>query len=310
MGADTITAAATGTGVHSDGFVAAQSATPTEKIPRAAPQTLVLPAEPPPRRGVGLIDVGRQDVAPVQRVVTFRSPALPLALCLVLALAAVGVALLGLGTPPRGGDLRPGTVTIAGVDPTGTDTVVIDMTKPIPITVSGIDGDTAGLSLDVLGVPVGQRDSPLILGGQGLTAAVPPPVNPYVLAGRITGEVTIRNGPTETGTYRFGIRTTQPATTTAVAVITVLLALFAGAYAESFVRALRRGRSRVTGYIGLPAGAAGLAVSVVGAVWVLLGREPTVKAIVGSAVLAAAAGIAATVAASRIGRKYRHRRKK
>jgi serine/threonine-protein kinase len=184
------------------------------------------------------------------------------------------------------------------------------MTKPIPITVSGIDGDTAGLSLGVLGVSVGQRDSPLILGGQGLAAAVPPPVNPYVLAGRITGEVTIRNGPTETGTYRFGIRTTQPATTTAVAVITVLLALFAGAYTESFVRALRRGRSRVTGYIGLPAGAAGLAVSVVGAVWVLLGREPTVNAIVGSAVLAAAAGIAATVAASRIGRKYRHRRKK
>jgi serine/threonine-protein kinase len=87
-----------------------------------------------------------------------------------------------------------------------------------------------------------------------------------------------------------------------------LLALFAAAYAESYIRALRRGRSRISGIVGLPASAAALAVAVVGGVWVLLGREPTVNTLVGSAALAAAAGIAATIGTSRIGRKYLYRR--
>lgn len=306
FGADTITAAATGN--HSDRLGVPRSASPTERIPRRAAPTLVLPAEPQPRRGVGLIDVGRQDVTPVKRVVAFRSPALPLAFCLVLAIAAVAIAWIGIGAPPRGGDLRPGTVTIAGVDPTSTDNVAIDMTKPIPLTVRGVDGDGAALSLDVLGVSVGRHDSALSPSGQDLTATVPPPINPYLLAGRTTAELIIRNGPQTTAVYRFGIRTTQRATTTAVAGITVLLAPFAGAYAESFVRALRRGRSRITGYIGLPLSAAGLSVAAVAAFWVLLGREPTVNTIFGSAVFAAAAGIAATVGTSRVGRKHRYRR--
>jgi hypothetical protein len=54
--------------------------------------------------------------------------------------------------------------------------------------------------------------------------------------------------------------------------------------------------------------AAALAVAVVGAAWVLMGREPTIATLVGCVVLAAAAGIAATVASLRIGTKYRYRR--
>ena len=124
----------------------------------------------------------------------------------------------------------------------------------------------------------------------------------------MTGELRVFGGETPTATYRFGIHTTQPAATTAFAVATVVLALFAAAYVESYIRTLRRGRSRFSGSFGLPLSAAALAVAVVGAVWVLLGREPTVATLVGSAAVAAGAGVAATIGAMRIGRKYRYRR--
>ena len=80
------------------------------------------------------------------------------------------------------------------------------------------------------------------------------------------------------------------------------------AYVESYIRALRRGRSRFSGSFGLTLSAAALAVAVVGAVWVLMGRELTMATLVGCAVLAAGAEVAATIGSLRIGRKYRYRR--
>jgi serine/threonine-protein kinase len=136
---------------------------------------------------------------------------------------------------------------------------------------------------------------------------VPAPLNPYVLAGRTTAVLTVLNGQTPTATYRFGLSSTQPATTTGLAVGAAVLALFAGAYLESYLRALRRGRSRISASVGLPLCAAGLAVAVVGAAWVLLNREPTVTTLVVSATLAAVAGVAATIGAMRVGRTYRYR---
>jgi len=108
----------------------------------------VRPAEALPRPRIELADVGRKDVAPVQQVVKFPSPRVPVAVAAVLAVLAVAVALVGLGAPPRGGDLAPGTVTVAGVDPTTGADVKVDMTKPIPVSVAGLPGDrvvTSGL---------------------------------------------------------------------------------------------------------------------------------------------------------------------
>ena len=313
IGADTITAAATRTGQRpgrtSAGSVPTSMQTPTASF-RSASTKLIRPAQTLARTSVDLADVDRNDVVPVQQVVKFSSPRLPFAICAVLAVAAIAVAVVGFGTPPRGGDLSPGMVSVAGVDPATVDPVTIDMNNPIPVTVTGVNGNTVALSLNVLGAQLGRHDAPLTPAGPGLTAAVPVPVNPYVLAGRTTAELTIQTGQTTTATYRFGIRTTQRATTTAVAAGVVLLALFAAAYAESLLRALRRGRSRFSGSVGLPAVAAAMAVAVAGGVWVLLGREPTVPTLGGAVVLAAASGIAATVGASRIGEKYRYRRRR
>ncbi|WP_102146045.1 serine/threonine-protein kinase [Mycobacterium hubeiense] len=311
IGADTIVAAATGTSHPSKTTGTPRQTTTMRAVPpglHTAPTRRVRPAQPMPRPRVELADVGRNDVAPVQKVVKFRSPRVPFVIAAVLGLIAIALALVGLGSPPRGGDLQPGTVTVAGLDPTTVDRVEVDMTKPIPVTVTGVPGDTAALALDVLGTSLGRHQAPFIPGAPGLTAEVPSPVNPYVLAGNVTAELRVLSGETPTATYRFGIRTTQPGLTTAVAVATVVLTLFAAAYVESYIRVLRRGRSRFSGSFGLPLSAAALAVAVVAAVWILLGREPTMATVIGCAAAAAAAGIAATIGAMRIGRKYRYRR--
>jgi serine/threonine protein kinase len=305
IGADSIVAAAT-RGHHSGIPAAAPQRDGTGADP--APATRVRPAEPLSRPRIELADLSRSDVAPLQQVVKFRSPRIPLAVAAVLALVAVVLAVTGLGAPPRGGDLRPGTVTVAGVDPTAGEQITVDLTKPIPVTVTGANGDAVSLALDTFDTMVGRHVAPLIPGPQGPTASLPAPLNPYLLAGRTTAELSILSDGIPTATYRFGMQSVQPAKTTAVAAGVLVLALFAVAYVESFTRALRRGRSRFSASFGLPLCAAALAVAVVGAVWVLLGREPTMQTVVGSAALAAAAGIAGTIGAMRIGRRYRYRR--
>lgn len=311
IGADTIVAAATGTSPHSRMAGLPQQTTTMRAAapgPPTAPTRRVRPAQPQPQPRVELADVGRNDVAPVQDVVKFRSPRLPFVVAAVLGLAAVALALVGVGSPPRGGDLAPGAVTVAGVDPTTVDEIQIDMSKPIPVTVAGMPDGAAALSLNVIGTPLGRHDAPLVSDGPGRSGQVPPPVNPYVLAGNLTGKVSVLDGETPVSSYFFGIQSTQSPLTTAAAVAVVVLALFAAAYVESYIRALQRGRSRFSGSFGLPLSAAVLAVAVVGAVWVLLGREPTMATLVASAAVASAAGVAATVGAMRIGRKFRYRR--
>jgi serine/threonine-protein kinase len=270
----------------------------------------VKPAQPLARNRVELADLDRTDVVPVQDVVKFPSSRVPFAIAGALSLLAVLIAMIGLGGPPRGGDLPAGTVTVAGVDPTTADRVEIDMSKPIPVTVAGVPADNVALGLNIFGTTIGRHDAPVIAGPGGATADVPAPVNPYIVAGRMTGVLALSSPEGPTTTYRFGMRSTQSAMTTALGVATVLLALFAAAYIESYIRALRRARSRLSGSFGLPLCAAALAVAVVSAVWILLGREPTVATLIGSAVLAAGGGVAATIGAMRIGRKYRYRRKR
>ena len=269
----------------------------------------VKPAVPMQTASVALADVARDEVAPVQDVVKFPSPRVPFLIAAGLAAVAVLIALIGLGSPPRGGDLPAGTVTIAGVDPAAADEVEIDMSKPVPVTVTGVPAENVDLGMSIFGATVGRHDAELVPGPAGASADVDTPLNPYVVAGKMTGVLTV-SGPQGTAplTTSFAMRSTQSPFTTALAIATVALALFAAAYIESYIRALRRGRSRFSGSFGLPVCAAILAVAVVGAAWVLLGREPTIATLIASAVLAAGGGVAGTIGAMRIGRKYRYRR--
>lgn len=246
----------------------------------------------------------------MQAVVKLPSARAPLATATILAVLAFAVAVFGVGPPPGGGTLAPGTVTVAGFDPTGGTPVPIDLTAPVTVTTSGgAAADTVRLSLQVLGRPVAEQSALLIPAPQGGGAAtLPPMVNRYLMAGTLTGELSLLQAGTVTATEHFPIHTLQSATTTAVAAGAVVLALFSAAYLESFLRSLRRGRRRYTASLGAPVVAAALAVAAVAAAWVLTGRPPTTAAVATTVVLAALAGAAAAVGAWRIGRHRRYRR--
>ncbi|WP_067566022.1 serine/threonine-protein kinase [Nocardia acidivorans] len=263
----------------------------------------VRPLEPIQHNGVRLVDVDRKDLVPVQRVVTLRSPGLPFAVAAVLAAVVGGAAILGIGSGP-GRDLpAPGTVRIAGVDPSAVSRVELDLSKPLPLTVTGVDADAARLSLNVVGVRIGGATTDV---RPGTEVEVSPPVNPYVLAGDLTGELTLSRNGSEVAAYRFGVHSTQRATTTATAIGLLLLLLFSVAYAESNARTLRHGSSRIAATVGLTLSGAVLGTAVVGVAWVLLGREPALTTVIVCAAAGAAAGAALAIGCRRIGKRFRY----
>jgi serine/threonine-protein kinase len=230
------------------------------------------------------------------------SPAIPFAIAAALALAAVVVALVGLGAPAIGGDLPPGTVTVSGIDPVGAGEITADLSKPIPIVVTAPGADSASLALDILGTSVGGRTVPLTPGPAGGTAMLSSPVNRYVLAGSLPAEITVMRGPTPVGTYRFTLSSTQSALTTVTAVGTLILILIAAAYLESNIRVLRQGRRESpASVLAALLFAAALGVAAVAAAWVLFGSPPTIATLTISAGLGALAGLAAALGARRVG---------
>ncbi|MFC9997059.1 protein kinase [Nocardia sp. NPDC127526] len=271
---------------------------------RAAPGVRVRPLQPVQHNGVRLIDVDRGDLVPIQRVVTLPSPRLPFLAAAVLTVVAGGAAVLGVGAAAEPNTPPAGVVRIAGADP-AVSAIDLDLSEPVPIEITGADADSAKLGLNVLGAGIGGATTPLQPGNPA-TAELPTPVNQYVLAGDLTGELTLSRGGTTTATYEFDIRTTQRATTTVTAIALALLLLFATAYTESNARALRRGSARFAATIGLTISAALLGVVAVGASWILLGHEPTVTAVIACAALGAAAGLAFATGCRRIGKRYRY----
>lgn len=296
IGSDSILAAATGS--RSKATAAPRASTLGATLPSSPTTSPVYPMTQPPRGGVDLVDVKRDDVVAVRDVVRAGSPRSPWIVCALLALASIAVAWFGIGTPTRGGDLKAGQVTVAGVDPTAVPEVVIDMSKPIPMTVSTPGVDAVGLSMTLGGIQIGNHAAALNP-RQPSAATVPPPINPYLVAGTATGEVTLLVHGTATGHYAFAMRSTQRAITTVAALGAAVAALFAAAHIESCLRSLRRRRNRFSATLGLPAAAALLAAAVALLIWVGFGREPAAATVTGAAVLAAASGVAAVVGARR-----------
>ncbi|MFE2959299.1 serine/threonine-protein kinase [Nocardia tengchongensis] len=264
------------------------------------PMERIRPREPIPHGGAKLAEVARADLVPVHKVVTLPSPRVPFLVAALLAVVTGGVAVLGIGVAERSAP-PVGMVRIGGVDPAA-ETVVLDLSKPVPVTVSGGAADGAKLSVKVLGVRAGGESADLA-GGAGELAA---PVNRYVLAGRLTGELSLSRNGSETADYTFGVRTRQPATTTATGVGLALLLLFAAAYAESNARTLRHGSARFASTVGLAVSMGLLGVAAVGAAWVLLGREPTLLGVIACAAGGAAAGLALATGCRRVGKRYRY----
>ncbi|GAA4485606.1 hypothetical protein GCM10023094_40670 [Rhodococcus olei] len=301
---DTVTARSTAAGGPADTRAAPGPTAPAG--PATAGRT-VRPSITVHTRGARLVDVANTDLVPVRSVFTVPPAKVPVLVSVGLAVLALLVAVVGLGSPAVSPP-PPGAVTVAGADPAVVDPVPLDLAATAPVTVAApVAGDTATVTLSVLGIPVARRSAPLIPGAPAV-ATVPALGGGYLVAGDLTGEVALSQGGQSTQSWSFPVRTTQRAITTAVAVATAAVLLFAFAYVESFLRSLRRGRARISAMAGTPVVSALAGVGVVAASWVLLGRQPTVATVIVSAGLAAGAGLAAAIGAERMGRLRRYRR--
>ncbi|WP_084509097.1 serine/threonine-protein kinase [Nocardia pseudovaccinii] len=279
---------------------------PSGSAPLRPPMVRVRPVHELQDNGVRLADVDRRDLVPIRDVVSFASPWPLFLVGALLAAGACAVALLGVGAPTAGGDLVHGTVTLAGIDVTGPNPIEVDLSKPIPLQVNGIDVDSAVLTVEVFGVRLGGDPVPLQPGG---VADLPDPVNSRVLAGNLDGELTLLRSGTEIATQRIEFRTVQNPTRTAAAAVIVVLVLFAVAYLESNTRTLRRGHGGLANIIGLSVSSAILSAAVAGGAWILRDTSPTSTTLAVAAVLGAAAGVAAALGARRIGKRRRFLRR-
>lgn len=229
----------------------------------------------------------------------------PAALLGVLALV---LALVGLGGSSVGGTLSAGTVHVAGVDPTSGSTVRLDVSKPIPVTVSGVpSADEVELSGSVLGQQVSSGTAALTAGTSGDTADVSLGGR-YLVGGSFTGKVELLRSGQDVGERTFAAQTTQSGLLSVPAGVTLVLLLFAIAYGESLLRSLRRAGRRVSGPVGLTIIGALFGLDFVGIAWVLVKRVPTVESLVVCAVIGAGAGLATGLGGVSAGRRRRFRR--
>jgi serine/threonine-protein kinase len=160
----------------------------------------------------------------------------------------------------------------------------------------------------VLGHRVSTASAPLLPATGGAAATVDDTGARYLVAGRLTGEVELLSGGHVVGHRQFSLRTAQPGPASAPGGAVLALILFAGAYAESFLRALRRGRRKAVGTVGMAVMGGLLGVALVGLTWLGAGREPTMVTVIVDAALGGLAGIAAAIGGMRIGRRRRFRR--
>jgi len=222
----------------------------------------------------------------------------------------IGVALIGLGSGASGG-LPAGAVRVAGVDPAGGRVVHLDLSRPVPVVVGpGVaPGATrARLSLQSLGQQVSQSSAPLKPFGTGQVATIDASSARYLFAGRFQARLDLTKGGVSLAHSDFGLQTKQFGLLSAGGAVVILVLLFALAYAESFARALRKGRRTTTALVGLTAMGGLIGVALVGLAWVLGIRVPMVATVVVCVVLGAGAGLAAALGAKRVGRRRRFRR--
>ena len=262
-------------------------------------------------RGVGIVDVDAQQLVPVQQVIP-PPPAgvLPGFAALALALLAVVVSFIGLGSPSTGGNLGRGMVTVGGVDPAAATTVHLDLAQPVPVTLSRQAPKTVTeveLSFVVAGHRVLQREAAVTPGSGVRTVDIDAGVARYLLPGHMTARVDLLGQGNELAFRTFGVKLSQPVYLTAPGLATLALLGVLIAYTESFLHSLRRGRRVVAPLIGLIVMGLLLGVVSVLAAWLLGGRQPTVAATAVSVVIGVAAGLVLSIAGIRLGRRRRFR---
>jgi serine/threonine-protein kinase len=262
--------------------------------------------------GAAAEDLDADELIPVREAV--RPPAFPtvhVVTALALLMLTLGMAFAGPTAETDDETLAPGTLEVAGVDPTTQRIPTLDLSEPVPITVGSrhADADAVRLRLTVADIPLSrERREALEPAGEGASTLIGVQGSRYVAAGTVTAELDVLRDERAVATYEFGVRNGQQPWLTLPGALIVALVLFSVAYAESFLRHMRRGRRRVTGVLGMPLVGAGGGIAALGIAWLLGGRPPVVPTAIAVAVLGAGAGLAAALAALRLGTRRRIRR--
>ncbi len=277
------------------------------------PPPLSSPVRPPVAArasGPALADMSAPvaELVPVEEVVVPPpKPGWLLAAGAALVVVTLLLAVVGLGSPARGGSLTRGAVTIDGTDPTSGHPVTVDLAKPVTIGIQphAPSADGVRLNLSLLGGKLVHATSPITrapsvesvdLGGR------------YLVGGALTGTVALLRSGHVVGSFAFPARTTQRAIATVSGVAPLLLLLFVLAYAESNLRSLRRGRRAFTATAGLTITGALFGVDLVGLGWLLTRQEPTVAGLIICGILGAGAGLVLGLGTVRVARRNRYQR--
>jgi serine/threonine-protein kinase len=224
------------------------------------------------------------------------------------------IAAIGLGGPPRSGDIPAGYVTIAGIDPATARVVRLDLSKPIPIAgtlpPSAAQADSVKLTFKASDVELGSAAAGIVPTPDGtFSATFKTSGGRYLLAGKAAAQLEFLRGEGTAAHQNFVVRSTQWALATIPAIVS-LVGMWALLNRIGWIwRAMYKGRRRRFGPLRL-AGLGALAGAVlVGIAWLVLARAPMLSTVVVCAALGAAAGLCGGMAALYLGDQRRARRR-
>jgi len=254
-------------------------------------------------------------VAPVHDVVERPPPPRPkLVAAVALVLLALAVAFVGLGSPARTAKLA---IVVNGAAPVPGHPVKLDLSAPMAISGRARAGSVGRVSVrfSVVGVELGSARADAQAQPDGsFSALLDASSARHLVTGTTTAvvEALDANGSPVTGdptTSRrsFGVQPTQSPLLTVPGAGGIALLLFVVAYAESLLRALRRGRKRIAGMAGMVVIGALWGVAAVVVAWLVAKREPMVLTLAVCSLLGAGAGMCAALAAWRVHERRRFR---
>lgn len=290
---------------------------PPPAMTPAVPEQRVRPSAALHVKGVVPSTITPDSLVPVRQVLDL--PPWPRSYAVVslgLAVLTVVLALLGLGSGGGSGALPRGSARVAGADVSTGATVPLDLTRKVEIVVNRLTG--AAAAADSVELRLGLADTPVLTSSRGRLAGpargprsttVDMRADRYLAAGRLDARLAFYAGGREVATSPFSARAARPFYATVPGVLACAALLFLLAYVEALLRPLRRrGRRRLSSWIGMTVVGAALGLLAVAFAWLLDVAPIRVPALAVCAVTGAATGLAVAVTTTQAGRRARIRR--
>ena len=268
---------------------------------------VVRSAEAGPRiKGADLGELELADLIGVQDVLDPpRNPWRALVLTALLFGAVLVIAMVGIGTPDRTGNLAVGQVQLEDVDVASGERITVDLSTDVLVRVLDEDlasaADEVEIEFSYLGQSVGSTSGPLRDG----EALIEPGLTQRTVGGAATAAVRLKSRDDVIAAQEVPVDAQQAPYLTAPFVLGALLLLLAYADLETSMKPLRSGHARLRSAIGAAIWTPVAAIGLLMIASSLGSAEPTAEALVAASVLAALGGQAAI--RSRIGVARRRR---